>query len=407
MNGHIKPNLNNVAELRAVHVGVSGFPFGSAAINKCLAVYESLHQQQIDFLIINNRAVHGKNIPVAIEKSGRVNNLRYVYTTPSPYKPESFFRRRFSNFAGRVNEFVLLLKLCLRNQLDVMFYYPTNGSFLELIYYRMFSRIFGFPIIAQYVEYRTCFTDNTKLNEKIAHALFDKYFMRFVDGVLPISEYLIDHLKRRGYRKPIVKVPPLTDFNQFRIERQPGEENYFLYVGTAGYLSAIEFITKAFDLSNQQEYYLHLVVNGSSDQMKALEDLIANMKKKDKVRIFSNLKYSHLVHKYIHAKALLIPLTDSIQDKARFPQKISEYLASGNPIVTTNFGEVPFYFKDQKNALVALNYDEKEFAEKMDFVVSYPEASLQIGKDGKETGLRFFDYNSYGAEIRKMIMSLQ
>jgi glycosyltransferase involved in cell wall biosynthesis len=407
MNGQIKPNLNDVAELRAVHVGISGFPFGSAAINKCLAVYESLHQQNIQFLIINNRAIHSKNIPVPIEKSGLVHNLKYVYTSPSPYKSESFFTRRFSNLAGRINEFFLLLKLCLRKQLDVMFYYPTNGSFFELIYYRMFSRIFGFPIIAQYVEYRTCFTDNTKLNEKIAHALFDKYFMRFVDGVLPISEYLIEHLKRRGYRKPIVKVPPLTDFNQFKVERQTGEENYFLYVGTAGYLSAIEFITKAFDLSVQQEYYLHLVVNGSSQQMKTLEDLIGRMKKKDKVRIFSNLKYSHLVHKYVHAKALLIPLTDSIQDKARFPQKISEYLASGNPIVTTNFGEVPFYFNDQKNALVAMNYDEKEYSEKLDFVVSSPEASDQIGKNGKETGLRFFDYNSYSAEIRRMIMSLQ
>jgi glycosyltransferase involved in cell wall biosynthesis len=257
------------------------------------------------------------------------------------------------------------------------------------------------------VEYRTSFKSEFRPHEKVKHYLFDKYFMRFVDGILPISEYLIQHLKRRGYRKPLIKIPPLTDFSQFQQHRQNNEENYFLYVGTAAYIEAIQFITKAFDMSFQQDYYLHMVVNGNAYQMKVVEDLIAQMKKKGKVRLFSNLKYSHLVHKYIHARALLIPLTDTIQDKARFPQKISEYLASGNPIITTNFGEVPFYFFDQQNALVAAKYDEKEFAEKFDFIVNNPEAAIQIGRKGKETGLKFFDYNSYGAEIKKMIISLQ
>jgi glycosyltransferase involved in cell wall biosynthesis len=406
-NGHLKPNLTDLPDLRAVHVGISGFPFGSAAINKCIAVYASLHQQKIQFLLINNRAVHKKDIPIPVEKDGLINNLRYTYTSISPYKSDSFVLRRVSNFLGRINEFFLLLKLCLSNSIDVMFYYPTNGSFFELIYYRLFSKIFGFPIVAQYVEYRTSFKSEFRPHDRFVHYLYDKYFMRFVDGVLPISEYLIDHLKRRGYTKPYIKVPPLTDFNEFRQERQNGEENYFLYVGTAAYLEAIEFITKSFDISRASNHFLHLVVNGSPSQMKIVETLVSRMKKKDQVRLFSNLKYSHLVHKYIHAKALLIPLTDSVQDKARFPQKISEYLASGNPVITTNFGEVPFYFSDQENALVAAEYDVNQFAAKLDFVVMNPEASVQIGRKGKETGLKFFDYNSYGAEIKKMIISLQ
>jgi glycosyltransferase involved in cell wall biosynthesis len=406
MNGHSK-NLTDSTVLHAVHVGISGFPFGSAAINKCIAVYESLHQHNINFLIINNRAIHKKNVPVPIEKSGVVNSLRYTYTSISPYKSDSFLQRRLSNFFGRINEFFLLVKLCMKNQIDVMFYYPTNGSFFELPYYRIFSKIFGFPIIAQYVEYRTSFKSESKPHERIKHFLFDKYFMRFVDGVLPISEYLIEHLKSRGYKKPYIKVPPLTDFNQFALERQNNDENYFLYVGTAAYLEAIEFITQSFDISAQHDFFLHLVVNGNPQQMKVVKELIERMKKKDKVRLFSNLKYAHLVEKYIHAKALLIPLTDSVQDKARFPQKISEYLASGNPIITTNFGEVPYYFKDQHNALVAMSYDVKEFAGKFDLVARNPELAAQIGRNGKQTGLKFFDYNSYGAEIKKMIVSLQ
>jgi glycosyltransferase involved in cell wall biosynthesis len=405
MNGYPKPDQDS-AELHAIHVGISGFPYGSAAINKCLAVYESLYHEKVNFLIINNRPVHAKNVPVPIEKEGSINNLGYVYTS-DPYKPESFLKRRFSFINGRVNEFLLLVKLGFSNKIDAMFYYPTNGSFFELIYYRILSKIFGFPIIAHYVEYRTVFQDDTGPIDKMKHVLFDKYFMKFVDGILPISEYLIEHLKRRGYSKPYLKVPPLCDFKLFVQEKQQGEENYFLYVGTLGYMEAIEFIVEAFDKTENNDYYLHMVVNGNAEQNKVLDGLLSKMKKKDKVKIFSNLKYSVLLHKYIHAKALLIPLTDSIQDKARFPQKISEYLASGNPIITTNFGEVPYYFKDKENALVAMEYSADEYATKMDFVMKNPDASVTIGKRGKETGLKYFDFNSYGADIKKMVISLQ
>ena len=130
------------------------------------------------------------------------------------------------------------------------------------------------------------------------------------------------------------------------------------------------------------------------------------MKRAASVKCFSSLTYEDLIQKYMHASALLIPLTDSVQDKARFPQKISEYLASGNPIITTNYGEVPFYFKNEVNALVASSYDTSEFARKMDFVAKEPDRAVQIGRDGLSTGLRFFDYNSYAGETRKLIVSL-
>jgi glycosyltransferase involved in cell wall biosynthesis len=393
--------------LKAVHVGISGFPFGSAAINKCLAVYESVHKHNVDFLIINNRAVHKKNVPVPIRKSGQVQNLRYCYTSLTPYKSDSFLTRRVSNFTGRIMEFFLLIRLCARQEVDVMFYYPTNGSFFELIYYRIFSRAFGFPLIAQYVEYRTAFKSEFKIHEKIKHYLFDKYFMLFVDAVLPISEYLIAHLRSRGYTKAMIKVPPLVDFSLFRKETRAPEEEYFLYVGSAAYIDAIRFIAESFDLARNSGFYLYMLVNGDPSQMNQVRKIIAELKKRDRVRLFSNLTYDDLVQKYLQAKGLLIPLTDSVQDRARFPQKISEYLASGNPVVTTNFGEVPFYFRDQENALIAQRYDATEFASKLDYIIENAQRSREIGLCGQRTGEKYFDFNSYGSEITKLILSLR
>ena len=406
MNESNAEAVTQAKKIKAVHVGISGFPFGSAAINKCLAVYESLTHYNVDFLIINNRAVHRSNIPVPLEKTGTVNGMTYVYTAPSPYRSDSFLRRNLSHLWGRIREFILLVDLARTRSMDVMFYYPTNGSFFELVVYRAISKAFNIRLVAHYVEFRTAFDEGISFFDRLKHRLYDKYFMRFVDAVLPISEFLINQLQSRKYNGPYLKVPPLADFRQFRIEAPPGVEKFFLYVGSAAYLSAIQFIITAFDETIDSEFYLYLVVNGAPAQMKIVEATVNTAKRNTRIRTFSKLPYEKLIELYRQANALLIPLTNNITDVARFPQKIAEYLASENPVITTKNGEIPYYFRDMDNALVADEYNTEAFAAKMNFVIEAPGAAAEIGKRGFATGKKFFDLNSYGEELRQLLIDL-
>lgn len=393
------------SKISAIHIGISGFPVGSAAVNKCMAVYKSIHNQDVDFLIINNRAFHPEGANWKIDLKGKAGGLDYRYTSLSPYKSTSFFGRRVSDIIGRWKEFFLFCKLGMKRKIDVAYYYPTNGSFFELIYYWILSRIFGFKIIAHYVEYRSSFPHGNRVYEWATDRLFDQYFMRWVDGVLPISEYLITHLKEKKFSGPMVKVPPLADFKQF-MGGSGLKEKYFFYVGTAAYMEAITFILQAFEEVKEGEWELHLLVNGNAEQMAEFKTYVGEAKKREKIKCFSNLSYPDLIKKYQEASALLIPLTNSVQDTARFPQKMAEYLASGNPVITTNFGEVPYYLKDGISALISSEYQAKAYADKMQFAIDNPTESEAIGKQGQQEGLKYFDLNSYGVELKKMICSL-
>src|SRR5690606_9199625 len=142
-------------------------------------------------------------------------------------------------------EFILLLRLGFAGKIDLLFYYPTNGSFFELILYRALSKLFGFAVVAHYVEFRTAFHEDIGVIDRWKHRLYDRYFMRFTDAVLPISEFLINHLNESNYRGKILKVPPLVDFKSFRSGATRNGIPYFLYVGSAAYYSAISFIAKA------------------------------------------------------------------------------------------------------------------------------------------------------------------
>ncbi len=101
--------------------------------------------------------------------------------------------------------------------------------------------------------------------------------------------------------------------------------------------------------------------------------------------------------------ALLIPLRPTFQDKARFPHKIGEYVASGNVVISTNYGEVKYYFKDMENMLIADSYDVNLFAEKMQFVIDNPNVVKQIGIKGKIKALPLFDYRSQATVINNFL----
>jgi glycosyltransferase involved in cell wall biosynthesis len=96
----------------------------------------------------------------------------------------------------------------------------------------------------------------------------------------------------------------------------------------------------------------------------------------------------------------------TLQDAARFPHKIGEYLAAGNPIITTNFGEIVHYFQNEETALIAEEYDVSQYADKMLFVLNNPEKAKEIGLKGKEMGLREFDYLQYGPRLLNFFRKL-
>ncbi|NJK98319.1 MAG: glycosyltransferase family 4 protein [Chloroflexia bacterium] len=109
-----------------------------------------------------------------------------------------------------------------------------------------------------------------------------------------------------------------------------------------------------------------------------------------------------MVNKYRNACALLIPLRDTLQDNARFPQKIAEYCAAKRPIISTRIGEVAYYF-DDNSAILAERYNINDFSEKLVYVIQNPEKCEQIAINSYEIGKKYFDYKSYALPLKEFM----
>ena len=87
-----------------------------------------------------------------------------------------------------------------------------------------------------------------------------------------------------------------------------------------------------------------------------------------------------------------------MQDKARFSQKIAEYIGSQRPIITNNVGEIPYYFMNEKSALI-VNYTSEAFAEGMIKLIQDPYLADKIGNEGYNIGIQHFEYCTRSIKI--------
>lgn len=124
------------------------------------------------------------------------------------------------------------------------------------------------------------------------------------------------------------------------------------------------------------------------------------------IDIKSRLPYSELYYEYLTASALLIPLDpDSEQDKARFSQKIAEYLSTGTPVISCKVGEIPYYFEDRKNMIFA-DYTIEGFADSMLWIQNNEGKARSIGNAGFQTGVKFFDYKLFGNKLHEFLQNI-
>lgn len=240
--------------------------------------------------------------------------------------------------------------------------------------------------------------------KKISNCLFDYTFGYFVDGILPISAFL--EAKAKRFNKPILKVPILADFYQETEKNKLQIRDFFLYCGHTGYKRIIDVIIDAFSAYVALGYIrkLILVLSGNEGSYDPIKMKVSSMGLNNDIIILKNLPHSELNQLYSSAIALLVPLSPhSIQDQARFSQKIAEYLSSRRPIITTSMGEVQLFFKDKVTAFISQELSASSLLEQLKISTDDVELADFVGNNGYELGRKEFDYRLNGERLFRFI----
>lgn len=382
-----------------IYLGSSHFPYGLAATQKMILISQSLLLSENTVTVLCKKGVYNERQIENVYLSN-YKGINIVYFTGS-IKPKGFIRRNILKVTGFLREIWWLRDETKKRGID--FAILTTHNVYETMWYIFLSKVFRFKTILNYVEYHSDLEKKWhEFNKRINNKLYDKLAPKYSDLIFPISEYLIQHVQKVSPGKPYLKIPGLTDFDRYNdIVEVQGD--YFLFCGAAAYKEIIFFIIDSYQRLGSIATQLYLVTNGSEQEMQEVASYIERSASGKNIRVLSRLTDQELYGYYKQAKALLIPLRPTLKDIARFPHKTGEYLGSGNPVISTNYGEMKKYFTDGKDMLLAEEYDVRQFSKKMRFVLDHPEIARKIGLQGQRLGWELFDYKHKALEINSFL----
>lgn len=261
----------------------------------------------------------------------------------------------------------------------------------------LICKIAGYKKCMLYHEWYQCL-GNKSITSRIQGWLGDNFIPKYMDAIHPISHFILNHCRK--FNKPMFSIPVLSDYSDDACCKI---EDMFTYCASAGYLLRNTMVLEAF--SKIKVCYpglkLTLVLNQIGNSMPEVEALLESYNLNNSAIIKSNLSQADLYDTFRRSIGLLIPLDpDNIQDKARFSQKIAEYVAMKRPIITSNAGEIPYFFKDKDNAII-VEYDSESYAKALAYLYENKQEASRIGKNGFYTGVNYFHYKKVGAELVK------
>jgi len=285
-----------------------------------------------------------------IPSKGNHYGIAYEYTAGSAFRTSNFWLRQWHKIRGVLIALHRITQYKKHKKLDCLYIYDRtyNISYLDLLFVA-YARLLGIPVIREMNERPWALKENPSFIERILSPLFG------VRGVIVISHFLKSwveaEIRKRNYKTDIVQIPILTDVNEAAFADEEKKNNYVLYAASPAYDDAMNFIFDAMDIVWGKDPKCSLYLTGFNQDDESGKLAAEEIRKRytdDRVRICGYLKRDALLHYYSGARALLIPLFDDIRSVARFPTKIGEYLASSVPIITSNVGEISYYFKDGK-----------------------------------------------------------
>lgn len=224
---------------------------------------------------------------------------------------------------------------------------------------------------------------------------FDKCKFKFFDGMTVISYTLYDFYRKRVRKNTSIYVLPMTiDLKRFEsVERYGGEQ----YIGYAGGLrinkDGVHYLIHSFNKIHLKYPSIELRIAGDLS-IKAEIDYLKKISN-EKVKFLGSLPREYIPPFLVNAKILVLARPSSKQADGGFPTKLGEYLASEVPVIVTDVGEITKYLVHKKNAYIIKPDDIDELIFAFDEILSNYNYYREMGKAGRETVKKFFDYRRY------------
>ena len=214
-------------------------------------------------------------------------------------------------------------------------------------------------------------------------------FFHNCDLCLPISVFWKAKLIELGCDERKIAVHRMgVDTGRFRcIERKlyPSEPVRILSVGRLIEKKGHWYALKAFSRVAAKHKNVSYIIAGDGPLRSSLQSLVDELKLHDHVNFPGEVDQNEVLQLYERAHILIQPsITAKTGEQEGIPVVLMEAQASGLPVIATYHSGIPEVVIDNKNGFLVPEEDEAALAEKLEYLVTHPEARSAMGRAGRE-----------------------
>lgn len=379
------------------------FPDGNAATNRVHTYAKGFTENGINTIVICFANHY-------ISKSdGIINEIYYYHPFGQKKRNKYFIVRRWQKLNKYLTTIKLIKRINNKNKIIAIICYSESLQTQSFSF--LLSKFVNSKMLLERSEHPLRHYQSSYF-KKTAGKLRVYMESKLCSGINCISQYLIDFYKKRGVnQKKLFLVPSTVDNERFQISHVsllPFQ--YILYCGSLTLKKdGVNILIESFTKISNKYSEIKLVLIGKVDRIEdenIIKDLVAKLNIEKRVIFLGQLSREKIPVYLINAKILALARPQSLVSKAGFPSKLTEYLATGVPLVVTEVGEIPVYLKDNENAFISQPDSVDDFAKKLDFVLGNYEVAQRVALRGKELTHTIFNYNYQAKRIIRFIETL-
>lgn len=111
--------------------------------------------------------------------------------------------------------------------------------------------------------------------------------------------------------------------------------------------------------------------------------------------------------KYLQAAdILLLPLRDNTVSKARWPNKMGDYIAAGRPVITTDIGEISRFNSLYPGGVVLAEWESKSFETSIDELLSSPAKMEEMGRYNFDVARKHYSWMNKSKEFYEFYLKV-
>ncbi len=283
----------------------------------------------------------------------------------------------------------IIFKWKRANSKNLLYFYEAE----HLLFHRLvLARLLGYKLIVDLVEN----PDSTAYATSILKKIRIQYFLLiyktipfFFSGVVVVSGYLKEKIIEDFKNKvPVFLLPVSYDPDDF-LGVWPTIPHSVFYGGSYG--SNYDFLSLFKALGQVQHLCPHMKLYLSGKIPADIAELLKNEASLEKnVVLLGFLSEDDYFRTIKSMEVLCLPRNNTIQANAGFPFKLAEYLAAGNPVITSKVSDVAGYLSP-KEAFIYEPDSFEELKNKIFEALSDKFKAKQVGENGRIAAEKFFN----------------